>query len=63
MGELSLFSLMPLPKSKSQIFTGEIWKSSEYSHKMSLIHRQNIFVSKVRLADMQPLITRYHIKR
>lgn len=26
MGELSLFSLIPLPKSKSQIFTGEIWK-------------------------------------
>lgn len=24
MGELSLFSLMPLPRSKSQIFTGEI---------------------------------------
>lgn len=26
MGELSLFSLIPLPRSKSQILTGEIWK-------------------------------------
>lgn len=26
MGELSLFNLIPLPKSKSQILTGEIWQ-------------------------------------
>lgn len=26
MGELSLFNLIPLPRSKSQILTGEIWK-------------------------------------
>lgn len=37
MGELSLFSLIPLPKSKSQIFTGEIWKRSEYNHKIKLV--------------------------
>lgn len=29
MGELSLFSLIPLPRSKSQIFTGEIYKGRE----------------------------------
>lgn len=29
MGELSLFSLIPLPKSKSQILTGHIWEKEQ----------------------------------
>lgn len=29
MGDLSLFSLIPLPKSKSQIFTGEIYRKEK----------------------------------
>jgi len=28
-GDLSLFSLIPLPKSKSQIFTGEIYRKEK----------------------------------
>lgn len=29
MGELSLFNLIPLPKSKSQILTGDIWEEKQ----------------------------------
>lgn len=36
-GELSLFSLIPLPKSKSQIFTGEIYRKEKENNLLNVI--------------------------
>lgn len=47
MGELSLFSLIPLPRSKSQIFTGEIWKGKRGKlFQISQVIQQMTFMSR-----------------
>lgn len=43
MGELSLFSLIPLPKSKSQILTGEIWEEIQVQSHSSIYFLINFF--------------------